>query len=259
MQKRIALGIEYNGQHFYGWQAQENLLTIQGSLETALSHIADHPVKLFCAGRTDAGVHATGQVAHFDTTAIRQMAAWTFGTNALLPPEIAVCWAQHVDMDFHARYTATSRRYRYFIYNYPARPAILSGRVAWHYGPLNTNAMQEAGNFLLGEQDFTSFRSAQCEAKSPMRNIQSLEVKRSNDYVVIEVSANAFLHHMVRNIVGVLLEVGSGAKEPEWVRAVLESKDRRKAAVTADAAGLYLTEVKYPDQYSFPVRKAIFL
>jgi len=258
MQTRIALGIEYNGQHFFGWQAQENLATIQGSLESALSRIADEPIKVFCAGRTDAGVHATGQVVHFDTSASRQMAAWTFGTNALLPPEIAVCWAIYVDADFHARYTAVSRRYRYFIYNYPARPAILSGRVAWHYGPLNINAMHQAGQYLLGEQDFSAFRSAQCEAKTPMRNIQSLTVTRSNDYVVIEVSANAFLHHMVRNIVGVLLEVGSDAKEPQWVRAVLESKDRRQAAVTADAAGLYLIKVAYPGKYIFPERNPIF-
>lgn len=244
---------------FFGWQSQENLVTIQGSLETALSHIADESIKVFCAGRTDAGVHATAQVVHFDTSASRQMAAWTFGTNALLPSDIAVCWAQQVDTDFHARYTALSRRYRYFIYNYPARPAILTGRVAWHYGPLNIDAMHQAGQYLLGEQDFSAFRSAQCEAKTPMRNVQSLTVTRSNDYVVIEVSANAFLHHMVRNIVGVLLEVGSGAKEPQWVKAVLESKDRRQAAVTADAGGLYLIKVAYPDKYRFPERKAIFL
>ncbi len=259
MQTRIALGIEYNGQDFYGWQAQTNLVTIQGSLETALSQIANEPIKLFCAGRTDAGVHATGQVAHFDTCASRQMAAWTFGTNALLPSNIAVYWAQHVDSDFHARYAATSRRYRYFIYNYPARPAILAGRVAWHYGPLDIASMQQAGQYLIGEQDFSAFRSAQCEAKTPMRNVQSLSVTRSNDYIIIEVTANAFLHHMVRNIVGVLLEVGSGAKEPEWVRAVLESRDRRKAAATADAAGLYLIKVDYPANYAFPERNAIFL
>lgn len=256
---RIAIGIEYNGQHFSGWQTQETVASIQGSLEKALSHIADEPIKLFCAGRTDAGVHATGQVAHFDTGAVRDMRAWTMGTNALLPPDIAVCWAQIVDTDFHARYSALARHYRYIIYNYPARPAILAGRVAWHYAALDTAAMQEAGNYLIGEHDFSAFRSAQCESKTPMRHLQSLHVLRSNDYIIIEVSANAFLHHMVRNIVGVLLAVGSNAKNPAWVKSVLASKDRRQAAVTADAAGLYLVKVDYPDLYAFPERKAVFL
>ncbi len=190
---------------------------------------------------------------------MRQLRGWTFGTNALLPPDIAVCWAQYVNDDFHARYAALSRCYRYIIYNYPARPAILTGRVAWHYDSLNIAAMQKAGNFLIGENDFSAFRSAQCESKTPMRNVQSLSVIRSNDYIIIEVTANAFLHHMVRNIVGVLLEVGSNSKEPEWVKTVLDSKDRRQAAATADAAGLYLVKVEYPVSYVFPERKAIFL
>ncbi len=254
MHTRIALGIEYNGQGFYGWQSQENLKTIQGSLESALSHIANEPITLFCAGRTDAGVHATGQVAHFDTKAVREMRAWTFGTNALLPREIAVTWAQIVPENFHARYTALSRRYRYIIYNYPARPAILSGRVAWHYGPLDVSVMNQAGQYLIGEQDFSAFRSAQCESKTPMRNVQSLSVVRTGDYIIIEIMANAFLHHMVRNIVGVLIAVGSKTKEPQWVKTVLESKDRRQAAATADAAGLYLTHVNYPALYSLPER-----
>jgi tRNA pseudouridine38-40 synthase len=256
---RIALGIEYNGHGFYGWQQQENLLTIQGSLETALTRIADEPIMLFCAGRTDAGVHATGQVAHFDTNAVRQMRAWVFGTNALLPAGIAVCWAQQVDEAFHARYTALSRSYRYLIYNYPARPALLAARVAWHYDVLNIAMMEQAGSYLIGEHDFSAFRSAQCESKTPMRNIKSLTVTRCHDYIMIEVVANAFLHHMVRNIVGTLLEVGAGFKEPEWVQAVLASRDRRQAAVTAAAEGLYLTHVAYPPQYLFPKRSNILL
>lgn len=255
---RVALGIEYNGQNFYGWQAQENLETIQGNLEKALSHIANEPITLFCAGRTDAGVHATGQVAHFDTQAVRELRAWTFGTNALLPPDIAVCWAQVVPDDFHARYTALSRSYRYIIYNYPARPAILTGRVTWHYGELDVSAMQEAGKYFLGEQDFSAFRSAQCEAKTPMRNVHALNVRRSNDYIIIEVTANAFLHHMVRNIVGVLLQIGSGVQKPEWVQTVLASKDRRQAAATADAAGLYLVKVQYPEKFVFPEKHQQF-
>jgi len=251
---RIALVIEYNGHNFFGWQMQENLLTIQGSLETALSQIADEPIKLFCAGRTDAGVHATGQVVHFDTHAVRQMRAWTFGPNALLPASIAVCWAQIVPDNFHARYTALSRRYRYIIYNYPARPAILAGRVAWYYDVLNIATMQQAAHYLIGEHDFSAFRSAQCESKTSMRNVQSLSIVRCDPYIIFEVTANAFLHHMVRNVVGTLLEVGAGFKEPEWVQAVLQSKDRRMAGATAEAAGLYLTEVTYPLPYIFPIR-----
>jgi tRNA pseudouridine38-40 synthase len=253
---RIVLGVEYNGHPFFGWQTQANLLTIQGCLETALSQIANEPIKLFCAGRTDAGVHATGQVAHFDTQAIREMRAWIAGTNALLPPSISVCWAQPVADNFHARYTALSRRYQYIIYNHPARPAILAHRVAWHYATLDITAMQQAGNYLIGEHDFSAFRSAQCESKTPMRNVQSINVMRHHDYIIIEVTANAFLHHMVRNIVGVLLEVGAHSKKPEWAQFVLASKDRRQAGATADAAGLYLTQVYYPADYTFPERKS---
>jgi tRNA pseudouridine38-40 synthase len=249
---RIALGIEYNGHGFYGWQAQENLLTIQGSLESALSHIASEPITVFCAGRTDAGVHATGQVVHFDTNVTRVMRAWVFGPNALLPPGIAVCWAQEVPEEFHARHSAIARKYRYVIYNYPARPALLAGRVCWRYDVLNIATMQQAGNYLIGEHDFSAFRSSKCESKSPMRNVHSIDVQRVNDYIFIDVTANAFLHHMVRNIVGVLLEVGSGYKEPEWAQNVLHSKDRRQAAVTADAAGLYLIKVEYSKVFCFP-------
>ena len=256
---RIALGIEYNGSAFHGWQRQENLLTIQGSLEAALTQIADEPITLFCAGRTDAGVHATGQVAHFDTNAIRPMRAWVFGSNALLPPNIAVCWAQSVDEEFHARYTALSRCYRYIIYNYPARPAILAAKAAWYYDVLNIAMMEQAGSYLIGEHDFSAFRSAQCESKTPMRNVQLLTVNRCQDYIMIDVIANAFLHHMVRNIVGTLLEVGAGFKEPEWVQTVLQSKDRREAAATASASGLYLTHVIYPSHYIFQKRSNILL
>ncbi len=251
---RIALGIEYNGHGFWGWQVQESLPTIQGHLESALSQIADEPIKLFCAGRTDAGVHATGQIAHFDTQSVRSMRAWTFGPNALLPPNIAVCFAQQIPDDFHARYTALSRHYRYIIYNYPSRPALLAGRVAWYYDVLNIATMQQAAHYLIGEHDFSAFRSAQCESKTPMRNVQSFKITRSDQYIIFEITANAFLHHMVRNIVGTLLKVGAGFQEPEWVQAVLQSKDRRTAGATADPAGLYLTQVTYPPNYLFPKR-----
>jgi tRNA pseudouridine38-40 synthase len=252
---RIALGIEYNGHGFYGWQMQANLPTIQGHLEAALSKIAAEPITVFCAGRTDAGVHATGQVAHFNTEVVRHLGAWVRGPNTYLPPSIAVCWAKIVDEAFHARYTAMSRHYRYIIYNYPTRPAILAARVTWYYDVLNIATMQQAGRYLLGEHDFSTFRSAHCEAKTPMRNVQALVVTRNEDYIVIEIIANAFLHHMVRNIVGSLLAIGAGFKEPEWMQELLLAKDRRKAAATAPAEGLYLHKVYYPSTYHFPERK----
>jgi tRNA pseudouridine38-40 synthase len=249
---RIALGIEYDGHEFYGWQAQKNLPTVQGHLESALSKVADEPITVFCAGRTDAGVHATGQVIHFDTTKDRNMRAWVLGVNTHLPPTIAVRWAEQVDDQFHARFSALSRRYCYFIYNNTARSAIWARRAAWHYEKLNETAMQQAGQYLIGEHDFSSFRSSQCESKTPIRHITSLTVKRYHDLMIIEVEANAFLHHMVRNIVGVLMEIGEGRRESDWMQEVLMAKDRKKAAETASPAGLYLVKVNYPEQYSFP-------
>lgn len=252
---KIALGVEYNGHEYYGWQAQKNLPTIQSAIEYALSLIADEPIQVFCAGRTDAGVHATGQVVHFSTNANRELRAWLFGTNTYLPSNIAVCWAKVVDEDFHARFSAQARTYRYIIYNNLTRPAILTNRVTWYYEELNLGTMETAGNYLIGELDFSSFRSAQCESKTPMRNVKRLTINRYDDYVVIEIEANAFLHHMVRNIVGVLMRIGAGFREPEWMNEVLLAKDRRKAAETAPAAGLYLTKVSYPLSYTFPEAK----
>lgn len=250
---RIALGIEYDGTPFFGWQAQENLITVQGELEVALSKIADENIKVFCAGRTDAGVHATGQIAHFDTQAKRDLRAWTLGTNTHLPSSIAVRWAQITDASFHARFSAIARRYRYVIYNHPMRPAILASRVTWNYKPLSIERMQTAGNYLLGEHDFSSFRSAQCEARSPIRHLQELIVQREKDYVIIEIQANAFLHHMVRNIAGALMQIGSGWKSLEWMQEVLHAKNRRAAAETASPHGLYLMQVYYPEPYCFPL------
>jgi tRNA pseudouridine38-40 synthase len=249
---RIALGIEYNGQGFYGWQKQDNLPTVQGCLEIALSQIADEPIQVFCAGRTDAGVHAAGQVVHFETQARRDPRAWVSGTNTYLPTATAVCWSYEVDDEFHARYSALSRCYQYIIDRRPVRPALLAGKVTWHYGPLNIAAMQEAGNYLIGEHNFSAFRSSECESKSPVRHLQSLTVICSHDYIVIQVRANAFLHHMVRNIVGTLLKIGAGLEKPVWARQVLDSQDRKKAGATAPAAGLYLTQVDYPSRYVFP-------
>ncbi|MBV8802272.1 MAG: tRNA pseudouridine(38-40) synthase TruA [Gammaproteobacteria bacterium] len=249
---RIALGIEYNGSEFYGWQAQETLPTIQGCLEKALSKIADEPCTLFCAGRTDAGVHATGQVIHFETKANRPMRAWMMGTNSYLPPSISVRWVQIVNENFHARYSALSRCYRYIICNTGTRPALLHNKVTWRYEELNVATMQQASQYLIGELDFSSFRSSQCESKSPMRNVHRIIINRYNDFVIIEIEANAFLHHMVRNIAGVLMRVGAGFQEPEWVLEVLQAKDRRKAAETAPASGLYLYAVKYPSIFLLP-------
>lgn len=257
--KRVALGIEYQGTGFYGWQEQRGLPTIQGSLQEALSKVANEPIFLHCAGRTDAGVHGTGQVVHFDTNAKRHIDAWLWGANAHLPPNIIVRWARHVDYHFHARFKATARRYRYVIYNQPVRPAILAHHVCWHYYPLNVELMTAALPFLLGEQDFSSFRSSQCNSNSPMRNVIDATVYRHNQYVIFEIEANAFLHHMVRNIVGVLLKIGSGRKDPTWMQEVLAAKSRRAAAETAAAEGLYLIKVRYPEAYAFPEPAELFL
>jgi len=256
---RIALGIEYNGRDFYGWQFQPNLPTIQGCLETAIGHVANEPVRLYCAGRTDANVHATGQVIHFDTRAKRHIDAWIWGTNAHLPPSIVVRWARHVDYHFHARFSATARRYRYVIYNHPIRPAILATRASWYYYPLDVEKMQAAAPYLLGERDFSSFRSSQCNSRTPMRNVTEVTFTRRGDYIVLEIEANAFLHHMVRNIVGSMLKIGSGLKKPEWMQELMEAKSRRVAAETASPDGLYLTKVTYPEPYIFPLADAFFL
>lgn len=255
---RIALSIEYNGHGFYGWQTQHNLPTIQKTLEHALSMVANESISLFCAGRTDANVHATGQIVHFDTRAKRHIDAWIWGTNTHLPPSIVVKWAKHVDFHFHARFTALARRYRYVIFNNPIRPAILTHQVSWHYYPLDIVRMCEAGKYLIGEQDFSSFRSSQCNSKTPMRNVTEFTINRFGDFVLIEIEANAFLHHMVRNIVGTLVKIGSKNKDPEWMLEVLQAKSRRAAAETAPPDGLYLTRVHYPEPYIFPVSNDIF-
>lgn len=254
---RIALGVEYLGSHYHGWQAQKNLLsgfsTVQQVLQQALSKIANEPIELYCAGRTDAGVHATGQVVHFDTKVKRHPDAWVWGTNAHLPADIVVHWAKSVDYGFHARFSALARRYRYVIYNHPLRPGILASRVTWNYYSLDVAPMQKAAQYFLGEQNFSSFRSAECSSRSAMRNISELTVNRFKDFVIIEIEANAFLHHMVRNIAGVLMRVGAGWEEPTWVEKVLQARDRRKAAETASAHGLYLIGVRYPQPYQFPL------
>lgn len=249
---RIALGVEYNGTQYFGWQRQRDVKSVQEELEKALAVVANHPIEVLCAGRTDAGVHGTGQVVHFDTSANRKMVAWVMGVNANLPKDIAVRWSKEVSEDFHARFTATARRYRYIIYNHAYRPAILSSGVSHYHGDLDVEKMQQAGQFLLGENDFTSFRAVHCQSRSPWRNIMHLNVTRHGHYVVIDIKANAFVHHMVRNITGSLITVGRGEQEPQWMKWLLEAKDRRLAGATAKAAGLYLVDVDYPEEFGLP-------
>lgn len=256
---RIALGVEYNGHGFHGWQTQHGLPTVQETLEKALSIVANEPITLFCAGRTDANVHATGQVVHFNTHAKRHIDAWIWGTNSQLPPSVVVNWARAVDYRFHARFTATARRYRYVIYNHPIRPALLSTRATWHYYRLDAERMAAAGSYLIGEQDFSAFRSAQCNSNSPMRNVTEFQVERQGDFIFLDIQANAFLHHMVRNIAGSLMKVGSGARDINWFQEILLAKNRRLAAETASPDGLYLTKVVYPEPYIFPVPDSKFL
>ena len=249
---KIALGIEYDGSRFYGWQRQQEVASVQACLEQALSKVANEPITVFCAGRTDAGVHATGQVAHFETHAQREQAAWTLGVNANLPPEVAVRWVAEVAGDFHARFSATARRYRYIIYNHPYRPAILSSGVTHFYHPLDAEIMERAGRCLLGEHDFTSFRAVQCQSRTPWRNVKSLTVTRQGAYVVMDIKANAFVHHMVRNIAGSLMEVGCGRQSEEWIAELLAARDRTLAAATDKAEGLYLVAVDYPSRFALP-------
>lgn len=259
MTVRIALGVEYNGSDYHGWQTQPTVQTVQGELQRALSVIANEPIYLQCAGRTDAGVHATGQVVHFDTKARRHIDAWVLGTNAHLAKSVIVKWANRVDYHFHARFKASSRRYRYIIYNNPVRPGLLHDRVAWYYYPLDANRMQQAATYLLGENDFSSFRASSCQSNTPMRNVTDVTVKRHGDLVVIEIEANAFLHHMVRNVAAVLMKVGCGQKDPEWVGEVMAARKRSAAAETAPAGGLYLIKVGYPEPYDFPQHEQQFL
>ncbi len=249
---RIALGIEYDGSRYYGWQRQQEVDSVQAQLEVAISKVANEPVEIFCAGRTDAGVHGTGQVVHFDTNAVRGEGAWTLGLNSNLPDDIAVRWAMPVRDDFHARFSATARRYRYIIVNQPYRPGLLRHGVTHYHRPLDEKAMHRAAQALLGEQDFTSFRAIQCQSNTPFRHVMKVSVGRFNHYVVVDIQANAFLHHMVRNIVGTLLKVGDGELPESAIAELLALKDRNLAPATAPSNGLYLVEVSYPAQFGLP-------
>ncbi|ABV86942.1 tRNA pseudouridine(38-40) synthase TruA [Shewanella pealeana] len=249
---RVALGIEYDGSQYFGWQRQAEVDTVQERLEKALSIVANEPIAVHCAGRTDAGVHATGQVVHFETNAIRKETAWTLGVNVNLPDNIAVRWVKVVDDEFHARFTATARRYRYMIYNHQLRPGILRSGVSHYPGDIDESKMHQAAQYLLGEQDFTSFRAVHCQSNTPFRCVHEVNVTRQGMYICVDIKANAFLHHMVRNIVGSLLEVGLGNQSVEWIEQLLALKDRNKAAATAKPNGLYLVDVTYPESYQLP-------
>ncbi len=250
---RIALGVEYNGAKYCGWQYQDHSPSVQQCVEQALSQVADHSVRVHCAGRTDTGVHGLGQVIHFDTAAQRDPHSWVFGANANLPDDISVQWAKLVDDSFHARYSATSRIYRYVIFNRQVRPAVLAHRVSWDYRPLDVTRMQAAAVHLVGEHDFSSYRAVACQASSPVRHLFRLEIEQHGPLISLELEANGFLHHMVRNIAGVLMTIGAGEAELDWSREVLEHRDRTQGGITAPAEGLYFIGVRYPEQYGLPL------
>jgi len=249
---RIALGVEYDGTRFSGWQLQENVITVQGEVEKALSKVANHPVRIHCAGRTDAGVHGAEQVVHFDTDAERAMRSWVYGANANLPKDVAVLWATPVSEEFHARFSARRRSYRYVIYNRNVRPTFLAWRTTWEYRPLDEQRMHEAAQSLVGEHDFSSYRAQGCQAKSPVRTVLSVKVSRHGELIFIDIEANAFLHHMVRNIAGVLISIGAGEQPIAWAQEVLSVRDRALGGVTAPPSGLYLTGVGYPEEFVLP-------
>ena len=249
---RHACVVEYDGSRFRGWQQQRHGRTIQAELERALGAVADAPIALICAGRTDAGVHATGQVAHFETTAERPAHAWLMGANTHLPGDIAVRWVAPVEPSFHARYSATCRYYRYVIAEGQDRPALWRERAGWVPCRLDEHAMRTAATCLIGEHDFSAFRAAGCQARNPMRRLDAIAIARHGRWVTVDVAGNAFLHNMVRIITGTLIAVGRGDQPPEWVADVLAGRDRRRAGITAPASGLYFLGPGYPEEFGIP-------
>ncbi len=253
VKQRIALGIEYNGSLFSGYQLQSTgTRTVQDELEKALSKVANKPIRLTCAGRTDTGVHATGQVVHFDTDVQRELQAWMLGGNTNSPRDISIHWVRKVSQDFSARFSAVSRSYRYILFNRRVRSAIFQHNVSWAFERLDEAMMNVAAQALIGKHDFSAFRSSQCQAKHANREMQKITVKREGDYVILDIRANAFLHHMVRNIMGTLMVIGRGEQPVEWMQEVLSGQDRKKAGMTAQAAGLYLINVEYPVEHGLP-------
>ncbi|OED40454.1 tRNA pseudouridine(38-40) synthase TruA [Endozoicomonas sp. (ex Bugula neritina AB1)] len=254
---RYAASVQYDGSGFHGWQSlKTGLPTVQAEVEKALSIVANHEISVICAGRTDAGVHGCNQIIHFDSDSVRSERGWAYGANANLPNEISLNWVKPVSDEFHARFSAIWRRYRYVIYNHPIRPAHLHKGITWNYRPLDVERMQEAAAYLQGEHDFTSYRAVQCQAKNPVRTISHISVTRHGPLLVLDVQANAFLHHMIRNIAGVLMAIGCGKYEPVWAKEVLEYRDRTKGGVTASPCGLYFVDVGYPEVFDLPESEA---
>ncbi len=249
---RVALGLEYDGRFFEGWQTQPSGRTVQDHLQEAIFKFTGEKVNAVCAGRTDAKVHASGQVVHIDTECERNDFSWVRGLNSYLEPTVAVRWAQYVPESFHARFSAVSRTYQYWISNEPVRSPLLAGRTGWVFRPLDEEKMQEGANYLLGEHDFSSFRAAGCQSKTPIKTVNFINIERRGRFIKVELQANAFLYHMVRNIVGCLVYIGSGARAPEWMAEVLAAKKREKAAPTFFPSGLYLTGVGYPEEFRLP-------
>jgi tRNA pseudouridine38-40 synthase len=254
---RLAAGVEYDGSGFYGWQRQRQSPTVQACVEEALSRVADHPIIVHCAGRTDTGVHAHCQVIHFETTAERSERSWVLGCNTRLHPGASLLWVREVDDRFHARFSATRRAYRYRILNRWVRPAIERGRVTWIRHPLDAERMHEAAQDLLGEHDFSSFRAVGCQSRSPVRRIHSVSVRRVGHELTVDIEANAFVYHMVRNIAGVLIAIGQGERPVAWLKEVLAARDRTVAGVTAPAEGLYFMTPCYPDYPGLPLGQSI--
>ena len=249
---RWAVGVEYDGAPFVGWQRQKDGPSVQAAVEDAIGYVAGHGIDLQCAGRTDAGVHAIGQVVHFDTPSVRVERNWLLGGNARLPESVSLLWARPMPMAFHARFSAWARRYRYVIANQPLRPAIQARGVAWWRYPLDVEPMDEAAQALVGTHDFSSLRAANCQARSAIKTVHSISVRRADRYVVLDVHANAFLHHMVRNIAGLLIAIGQGKRERGWVAEVLQARDRRSSGITAPAGGLYFVGVDYDPAFGLP-------
>ncbi len=249
---RIAAILEYDGSEFCGWQRQDQTRTVQQCVEEALSQVANEPIQVVVAGRTDAGVHAAAQVIHFDTSATRSEYSWVRGANSHLPPDVALLWAGEISDGFHARFSATGRHYHYVVLNRPIRSAHVRDRATWEYRLLDVVRMQTAATHLIGTHDFTSFRAIECQAKNPVRELRALTVERHGEYVHIRAYANAFLQHMVRNIAGVLMAIGAGERETDWAREILAARDRRRGGVTAPPDGLYLTDVEYPAEFNLP-------
>jgi tRNA pseudouridine38-40 synthase len=250
---RIAIGIEYDGTAYNGWQRQQHGIGIQTVVENALSKVANESIATICAGRTDSGVHAIAQVVHFDSKVKRTMRNWLFGINSNLPDDVNACWAKIVDQNFHARFSAISRSYRYLMLNKPVRSSLYRNRAWWIHRPLNECDMQRAADNLLGKHDFSAFRAAGCRASTPIREISNIRINRDDDWVTIDVTANAFLQHMVRNIAGLLATIGQGEANFAWAKEVLESRDRTKGGIAAPAHGLTLIKIDYPDKFDFPI------